>query len=902
MLTTTAACDGFLAIFPRTETACTQNNDCNSGELCIDGTCQFGNGGLCWIYNEQGNCPPTGSSCVDGVCAKTATSWCDCDPATTICRDGGCLEPSEDSSCSAFLPNGGCIAGSVCVAGTCVVINRGNICTINRLGGLCPSGAGCEGGVCVPISDDPCGPGNLDGLCPSGATCGPDGTCQYVPCSASAPTGACPEVGQYCDEGVCRDLPCSTDNVNGECENAGEFCSTTGTCIPNGTCNTSGDCNEGNFCAGNSTCIPNGTCLTGADCDEYSLCTNGSCVRDTTCTDDSRCASGEHCLGEPNGQCGPSYACIDNTDCQTGYFCSISLGECIPQDECFNDADCAIPGHCNVPSNQCVCSRINECIARGSCAADADCGYGQRCSTDTQQCVPLQPCVTNTDCTDSNGTVRDDQLCSKSNRASGDAGLCVTVGRCRFDGDCNNSYAGGADNGLRCDTATNTCSKNPANLPPPAPQWPVSCGTDADCGSGRFCTYYGVCANGDNGTGPTDGGDGKDCGSAADCTAPRACINTFKCNVSAACGGDRFEATLVQPNMLILLDRSGSMNESVSGPYANVGTAACPDQSVKRWNIAVDAINQVLAARGNVIRFGLSTYPSRDRCGGSQDCSVNCNNSCKNGCPVSSPPAGSNTNDNCEPGFVDVAVNSPTSNITASLAGNDPGGRTPTSRALEAIANNPSFYGLPVANDTQVRDNYVLFITDGDPNCGGAVTCPASCKDSAGKCRGENCIVNYELDRLLKLPTPIKTFTVGFAFSTVKSNLNCNAVYGGTSLCRPSVTTSNCSSSPNACYYQASNSQALVDALGEITKSVSGCTFVLDRRPPDENALYVFTQERGQSGYKTVAKEGSADTSDGYYTYDANQLRLQLNGPVCDRVRDGSETPVIIYGCATPAG
>ncbi|MBC7792210.1 MAG: hypothetical protein H7Z43_00760, partial [Clostridia bacterium] len=80
----------------------------------------------------------------------------------------------------------------------------------------------------------------------------------------------------------------------------------------------------------------------------------------------------------------------------------------------------------------------------------------------------------------------------------------------------------------------------------------------------------------------------------------------------------------------------------------------------------------------------------------------------------------------------------------------------------------------------------------------------------------------------------------------------------------------------------------------------SGCTFTLDRRPPDVTQLYVFTQPNGSSTYNPVSNDPA--NADGYFTYDDSQLRLQLNGAVCDRVRDGIETPTVIYGCATPGG
>jgi hypothetical protein len=220
---------------------------------------------------------------------------------------------------------------------------------------------------------------------------------------------------------------------------------------------------------------------------------------------------------------------------------------------------------------------------------------------------------------------------------------------------------------------------------------------------------------------------------------------------------------------------------------------------------------------------------------------------------------------------------------------------------LRTIADNRNLYGLPVTNDPVVRDNYVLLITDGDPNCeSGGSNCLSSCKNSNGKC-GSNCIVNTALDQLLNLNPTIKTYTVGFAFTTIKSNLNCNAVYGGTSLCPPSVNRDNCDEyDDSACYYNANTPAALVTALSQISQQISGCTFDMDEAPPDIERLYVFTRDL-EGGVPTgpyVPVSDDSSNLDGYYTLDG--LRIQLFGPVCDRVRAGEEKPVVIYGCPQP--
>ncbi len=870
-------CNGLLNVSPGNgQRPCTTSSECDTGDLCIGGICSFGNNGACWVYNEQGSCP-AGKQCVDGVCTGRALGgWCDCEP-TRGCLNGQCVELSEDTLCSDVRPNGACIDGSVCVAGTCVEITPGNICSSNRLNGLCPSGAACLRGQCVPIAEDPCGPTNTDGLCSSGSRCNSQGECELVPCSSVAPNGACTVAGTYCDDGSCVVIPCSRQNPNGPCEDSANFfCSSEGICIPRGTCAGDGDCDTGNYCGAAGVCRPNGTCVEPADCGAFSTCNNNTCVRDLTCVDDTDCPSGEHCLNYPGGgQCGPVFACIDASDCPEGY-CS-AIGECASTDQCFNNADC-VGDRCDYPS--CRCSAVNTCIDTDGCAVNADCGLGERCGSGT--CLPIATCGQaacggGTCCTDV------DQRCSTDPGTD----LCLPVGRCRTDADCGH--------GVDCNVTDGTCSVGTA----------CTRATEATACPGGFCNSYGVCATGSRAA--------NDCTTPFDCDAGEVCDATFKCALGDNCGGEEFSTTEIAPNMLILLDRSGSMNwNTTDNNNHDLGTNECPAQNVKRWPVAVGAIQAVLDEYNDgEIRFGLSTYPSENLCGGPSPCPARCTNECINVCnvPTAQVPSGSCNDDrfsqcgNCEPGYVDEPMGASTAAIMADLNANGPGGRTPTARALRVIADSPATYGLPPTNDPVERDNYVLLITDGDPNCPTAgASCAQACRVGQNGCDA-NCMVNIELNRLRGLPKPIKTFTVGFAFSSIRPNLNCNAVNGGTSLCGGGVTAANCSGyDDTACYYNASSPAALVTALSTISRQISGCTFDMDQAPPDIERLYVFTRQLVGGAPTGAYLPVSNNTSDpdGYYTLVG--LRIQLFGEVCDRVRDGLEKPVVIYGCPQPGG
>jgi uncharacterized protein (TIGR03382 family) len=115
------------------------------------------------------------------------------------------------------------------------------------------------------------------------------------------------------------------------------------------------------------------------------------------------------------------------------------------------------------------------------------------------------------------------------------------------------------------------------------------------------------------------------------------------------------------PNMMIMLDRSGSM------------------QGYK-WEAAVESINGFVAERQEVMRFGLFVFPSPDQ-------------------------------GNCGAGLWKTRCDFFTAaEIADGLAKTGPGGMTPTSDALKAAAATSDM------SDTS-RRRFMILLTDGDPTC-----------------------------------------------------------------------------------------------------------------------------------------------------------------------------------------
>lgn len=141
---------------------------------------------------------------------------------------------------------------------------------------------------------------------------------------------------------------------------------------------------------------------------------------------------------------------------------------------------------------------------------------------------------------------------------------------------------------------------------------------------------------------------------------------------SDSCDAELFQSTNVPANVLIVLDRSGSMNENIGG-----GT---------KWSIALEAIEQFIGDFGGQARFGLMLYPGFDlSCSEGMSCAAG---------TVFVDPASMSTAD-----IVDALDDAQTCSFG-----------TPTAETLDALLDYP---GL----EDPARANYVLLITDGQSTC-----------------------------------------------------------------------------------------------------------------------------------------------------------------------------------------
>ena len=136
---------------------------------------------------------------------------------------------------------------------------------------------------------------------------------------------------------------------------------------------------------------------------------------------------------------------------------------------------------------------------------------------------------------------------------------------------------------------------------------------------------------------------------------------------AAQCGGMEFALQRVAPNVMLVLDRSGSMDQTIGNT-----------SSTSKWDDLKSAVSSLVQGYDSEMRLGASIFSS---------------------------------NKDCAPGNIDVALAAGAGqSVLTQLAAQGPAGNTPTATTLDTVINQG------MLNDP-TRGNYVVLATDGLPNC-----------------------------------------------------------------------------------------------------------------------------------------------------------------------------------------
>lgn len=334
------------------------------------------------------------------------------------------------------------------------------------------------------------------------------------------------------------------------------------------------------------------------------------------------------------------------------------------------------------------------------------------------------------------------------------------------------------------------------------------------------------------------------------------------------CGATSVEATFSAANVLLVIDKSSSMDDQPEG------------FELKKWDALKAALAPALAAVKDEMSFGLLLYPFNQQAEIPLDCFAGC-------CEVPKQSAA-----------VEVAIEpgeSAVKKVMAALNATAPGGGTPTAAALDAAL---AYFTTGEGKDLP-GDRFVLLATDGGPNCGekSAVCsadrctpnldglCPA---DQGNCCRGEGSYCLDDATVLQKIhalaEASVPTFVIGIpGTESYAEYLDAFATAGGVP-----------NPKKHPAYYAVSAENGVVgltQTFRDITTHlVRSCEIDLGPVAPDERLVNVAVD------CDVVPSEDGA----GWNISEDAPTTLRLVGDTCNRVkREGARRIDVVYGCPT---
>jgi hypothetical protein len=308
----------------------------------------------------------------------------------------------------------------------------------------------------------------------------------------------------------------------------------------------------------------------------------------------------------------------------------------------------------------------------------------------------------------------------------------------------------------------------------------------------------------------------------------------------ANCGAKSKTATKLPPDVLIVLDRSNSMNNDVNDKMCTpdggigAGTAGCGKTS--KWAAVVPALTQVISETENDVNWGLKFFPNAN-----------------NECTITSTVA------------VEIAPKNAAA-VTAAIAGS-------TNTAGSAMG----FNGTPTRSAVTGATQYLQTLTDMNPKfillaTDGAPSCTTGSNDAPGS------IAAVEAARTANY----KTFVVGIAtagMGAADDTLSSMANAGG--LPRTGTPT----------YYPVASTSDLASAIRTLIGVAATCTFKVGPPPTNDGTTDLRLINVFGDGQEIPRDETHTD---GYDYTDATMESVQVYGPRCDKIMKGTIRDVTV--------
>jgi hypothetical protein len=331
----------------------------------------------------------------------------------------------------------------------------------------------------------------------------------------------------------------------------------------------------------------------------------------------------------------------------------------------------------------------------------------------------------------------------------------------------------------------------------------------------------------------------------------------------AACAMQMSNTTRAPMNLLIVLDRSGSM-----GDCANGSGRPCADS---KWVAAQQGITRLLTRLEDEARVGLMFFPAPSN-GGSAD-----------GYRTPHVP------------IAPLSMNRAA--LQARVNGTSPSGNTPMACAMPAAVE----YMRSMFNMNGSRN--IMLITDGVPT---------------DECSGETCIPGFDINAFIACQMRAEMLAKGQILGMVRRGANSMPAVRTYALGTPDGDPNFLSTvavngntqraagcEPSDCHYSLGNASFLTDlnrALDAVRDRAATCEFMLEVDPnmADPGLINVYVTPAGGGEGRFVPRDPMH--RDGW-DYTNMGRSIEFFGPLCDSIRMGGAmgagTVRIIYGCPT---
>jgi len=345
------------------------------------------------------------------------------------------------------------------------------------------------------------------------------------------------------------------------------------------------------------------------------------------------------------------------------------------------------------------------------------------------------------------------------------------------------------------------------------------------------------------GGGEPDAGGGLDLPPPDVITPPMVDAGLFEAETTTNCIEANPQTKVIPPDVLILLDRSGSMLQDITGASCTGGRSGgtggrggggnptggvgdCGPNS--KWTQMTTALKEILPVNEGTVQWGIKYFAE----GGSNSCTVN------DGAAV-------------KPSLMNATA------IATSIDGTTPASATPTTAAMKSAT--AYLLGL---NDESPK--FILLATDGLPTCGMA---------AGGSADDDNAIAAVKAAKDMGIPT----FVIGIGTGT-----------GGGD--QTLTTMANEGGFPRAggmpAYYSVNSASDLKDAFAKISGMVGVCYFSVNPVPKKVADIMAV------KGDNNVIPQ---DGTDGWtFVTMPNSAGIQLNGKSCEDYKSGNIKSVVV--------